>query len=45
MAVLHKSPMITTLTGAKAAAHAIKALQKSGWTVKPLQEYFAKRNS
>jgi len=45
MAVLHKIPMITTMTGAKAAAHAIQALQKSGWTVKPLQEYFAKRDS
>ncbi len=45
MAVLHKIPMITTMTGAKAAAHAIQALQKSGWTVKPLQEYFAKSDS
>src|SRR4051812_10217155 len=39
MAVLHKIPMITTLTGAKAAAQAIQALQKGDWTVRPLQEY------
>ncbi|HEY7119537.1 MAG TPA: carbamoyl-phosphate synthase large subunit [Tepidisphaeraceae bacterium] len=39
MAVLHKVPMITTLTGARAAASAIKALQKGDWGVKPLQEY------
>jgi len=39
MAVLHKVPMITTLTGARAAAGAIKALQKNDWTVRPLQEY------
>jgi hypothetical protein len=41
MAVLHKVPMITTLTGAKAAASAIKELQKGDWTVRPLQEYVA----
>jgi carbamoyl-phosphate synthase large subunit len=39
MAVLHKVPMITTLTGARAAASAIRALQKGDWTVRPLQEY------
>jgi carbamoyl-phosphate synthase large subunit len=39
MAVLHKIPMITTLTAARAAASAIKALQKNDWTVRPLQEY------
>jgi hypothetical protein len=33
--------MITTLTGARAAAQAIQALQKGDWTVRPLQEYFA----
>ena len=39
MAILHKIPIITTLTAAKAAAGAIKALQKGEWTVKPLQDY------
>jgi hypothetical protein len=32
--------MITTLTGAHAAAKAIKALKASEWGVKPLQRYF-----
>jgi carbamoyl-phosphate synthase large subunit len=41
MAVLHKVPMITTLTGARAAAQAIQALQKGDWGVRPLQEYVA----
>jgi carbamoyl-phosphate synthase large subunit len=42
MAVLHKVPMITTLTAARAAASAIKELQKGDWTVRPLQEYVAR---
>jgi carbamoyl-phosphate synthase large subunit len=41
MAILHKIPIITTLTGARAAASAIKALQKGDWGVRPLQEYHA----
>src|SRR3954465_7995281 len=41
MAVLHKVPMITTLTGARAAASAIQALQQGDWGVRPLQEYVA----
>jgi carbamoyl-phosphate synthase large subunit len=41
MAVLHKVPMITTLTGARAAVAAIQALQKQDWGVRPLQEYVA----
>jgi hypothetical protein len=40
--VLHKVPIVTTLTGAHAAARAILELQKSGWDVHPLQEYHAK---
>jgi carbamoyl-phosphate synthase large subunit len=40
MAVLHKVPIVTTITGASATAKAIKALQTSGWNVKPLQKYF-----
>jgi carbamoyl-phosphate synthase large subunit len=39
MSVLHKIPIVTTLTAATAAATAIQALQKKGWDVRPLQEY------
>jgi carbamoyl-phosphate synthase large subunit len=41
MAVLHKVPIVTTVTGAIAAARAIEAMQSEGWDVKPLQEYFS----
>jgi carbamoyl-phosphate synthase large subunit len=41
MAVLNKIPIVTTITGAHAAAKAIKALKDRDWGVKPLQEYFA----
>ena len=40
-AVRFNVPMITTATGALAAAGAIAALQAGHWGVKPLQEYFA----
>ena len=40
MAVLHKVPIVTTLTGAHAAARAIAAMQKKAWDVRPLQDYF-----
>ncbi|HMD54816.1 MAG TPA: carbamoyl-phosphate synthase large subunit, partial [Phycisphaerae bacterium] len=40
-AVLHKLPIITTITGAEAAADAILSLKKGAWTVKPIQEYYA----
>jgi carbamoyl-phosphate synthase large subunit len=39
MAVLNKVPIVTTITGASAAARAIAALQAEDWGVKPLQEY------
>src|SRR5437773_4273727 len=39
MSVLHRLPIVTTVTGAVAAAKAIEAIQKKGWEVKPLQEY------
>ena len=42
LAVLHRVPMITTLTGASAAAAAIRALRRGDWGVRPLQDYFAK---
>jgi carbamoyl-phosphate synthase large subunit len=42
MAVMQKVPIVTTLTGAAAAAKAIGALQKGDWEVHPLQSYFAK---
>jgi carbamoyl-phosphate synthase large subunit len=48
LATLHKVPLITTITGAKAAIAAIAALRAGGaasgeknpWTVRSLQEYF-----
>ncbi len=45
LAVLNKVPIVTTITGAIAAAKAIVALQKGDWDVRPLQEYFAKSPS
>jgi carbamoyl-phosphate synthase large subunit len=40
MAVLNKIPIVTTITGAHAAAKAILAIQNRDWGVQPLQEYF-----
>ncbi|MDB5333339.1 MAG: carB, partial [Phycisphaerales bacterium] len=45
MAVLNKIPIVTTITGANAAAKAILALQKEDWGVRPLQEYFGHAES
>ena len=42
MAVLNRVPIVTTITGAHAAARAIQALQAQDWGVRPLQEYFKK---
>ncbi|HVT82290.1 MAG TPA: ATP-grasp domain-containing protein, partial [Phycisphaerae bacterium] len=44
-AVMHKIPIITTITAAEAAAEAIAALKSSpvpggAWSVKPLQDYY-----
>jgi carbamoyl-phosphate synthase large subunit len=40
MSVLQRVPIVTTLTGAAAAAKAIGALRQGEWDVKPLQAYF-----
>ncbi len=40
LAVLNKIPIVTTITGASAAARGIVAIQKHGWGVRPLQDYF-----
>jgi len=40
MAVIHKVPIVTTITGAHATALAIRSLQSGDWGVKPLQKYF-----
>jgi len=40
MAVMYRVPMITTITGALAAAQAIAALRAGPWDVRPLQDYF-----
>jgi hypothetical protein len=37
--VITGTPIITTLSGAKAAAMAIGALKKSGYAVRTVQEY------
>ncbi len=42
MSVLNKVPIVTTITGANAAARAIEAMKKQGWGVQPLQAYHAK---
>jgi carbamoyl-phosphate synthase large subunit len=42
LAVTNKVPIVTTITGANAAARAIQAMQKGDWGVKPLQAYFKK---
>ncbi|HEV7301988.1 MAG TPA: carbamoyl-phosphate synthase large subunit [Tepidisphaeraceae bacterium] len=42
MAVLNKVPIVTTMTGAAAIVKGIIQLQKTGWDVKPLQEYVGK---
>lgn len=41
-AVYTNTPIMTTLSGAKAAALGIAALGRSGYGVKPIQEYFPK---
>jgi carbamoyl-phosphate synthase large subunit len=39
-AVMTGTPIMTTLSGARAAAMGIAALQKSGYTVRAIQEYY-----
>ncbi|MEM8737600.1 MAG: carbamoyl-phosphate synthase large subunit [Planctomycetota bacterium] len=39
-AVRNGVPMITTMTAARVAVKAIAAMQKDGWSVRSLQEYF-----
>jgi carbamoyl-phosphate synthase large subunit len=39
MSVVHRVPILTTMTAAHAATRAIVALQKKGWDVRPLQSY------
>src|SRR5947209_16611003 len=41
LAVVNKVPIVTTITGANAAARAIAAIQERDWGVRPLQAYFA----
>ncbi len=40
-AVMHKVPIITTMTAAEAAVEAIAAIKSGDWGVKSLQEYYA----
>jgi carbamoyl-phosphate synthase large subunit len=39
-ATLHNVPLVTTLSGARAAANAILALRERGWGVRALQDYY-----
>ena len=43
LAVTSRLPIFTTMTAARAAARAIKALQIDGWSVRPLQSYHGSR--
>ena len=38
-AVMHKIPLVTTITGARAAAQAIRALREGDWNVRAIQDY------
>ena len=38
-AVMHNIPLVTTITGARAAVQAIKALREGEWGVRSIQEY------
>ena len=38
--MLHNIPIITTITGAEAAADAILRLQAGDWSVRCIQEYY-----
>ena len=44
-AVMHRVPLITTITGARAAVAAIAAMRSGAWGVRPLQRYFAARGA
>jgi hypothetical protein len=41
MAVGARIPMLTTITGARAAVQAIEALRGGDWKVSALQDYFS----
>jgi carbamoyl-phosphate synthase large subunit len=43
MSVLNRVPIVTTITGAHAAAKAILAMQQEEWSVRPLQQYFQEK--
>jgi len=38
-AIMHNIPLITTITGARAAVNAIQAMRAGGWSVQALQDY------
>jgi carbamoyl-phosphate synthase large subunit len=42
MSVVHRVPIVTTITGANATTRAIRAMQAGGWGVTALQDYFKK---
>ena len=44
-ALTHRVPIVTTITGARAAVQAIQALQRGDWTVRPLQDYATEKGA
>ncbi len=44
-ALTHRVPIVTTITGARAAVQAIQALQKGDWSVRPLQDYTTEKGA
>jgi exoribonuclease II len=42
-AIAHGVPVLTTLSGARAAQAAIRAMQRGEWTVTSLQEHWKSR--
>ena len=44
-AVMHNIPLITTISGARAAVQAIRARREGDWRVRALQDYYAEASS
>jgi carbamoyl-phosphate synthase large subunit len=40
-AIMHNVPLVTTITGARAAVQAIRALREGDWSVQAIQDYHA----
>ena len=40
-AIMHNIPLVTTITGARAAVRAIRALRWGDWPVRAIQDYLS----